>query len=117
MIRKALAWLLLLTLLLSIAAAGGETSPGTEKHDVYDIYDFSTGGTTLWRGAAIPLLPGMAVTSLANLPGRAEDTGISDGNGLWKARTIWPLERGGMAFLFWDELFFREFTKFMVEDL
>ena len=103
MIRKALAWLLLLTLLLSIAAAGGETSPGTEKHDVYDIYDFSTGGTTLWRGAAIPLLPGMAVTSLANLPGRAEDTGISDGDGLWKARTIWPLERGGMAFLFWDE--------------
>ena len=76
-------------------------SEGMEKHDVFDIYDLS-GDVYTWKGTAVLLLPGVLLTSAANLPAETEHTGLSDGSGLWKASAVLPLFEGRTAFILFD---------------
>lgn len=97
--KRLITWMLLLGLLVSPGMAAGE--PVSEKHDVFDVYDLSVeaGG---WMGAAVPLLSGLLLTSEANLPEAAENTGLSDGTGFWNARAVFPTGKGHLAFISYD---------------
>ena len=96
---------ILLIFLCSVQPAWANTEEGVaagkEKHDVFDIYDLS-GELYVWKGTALPLLPGVLLTSAANLPAETEHIGLSDGNGMWEARAVLPLFQGRTAFILFD---------------
>ncbi len=97
--KKTVAWLMAVLLLFPCLVSGEEAV--REKHDVYDLY--ALGGERYeWTGAAVPLMSGLALTSLANLPERVENTGLSDGTGFWNATMVYPMAEGHTAFVFFD---------------
>ena len=71
--KKLVALLLALILLMTAAAAQGSSTP-----DLYDIYD-RTGGGLKWTGNAVPFMEGVAFASPSVVPDDSTELAIWDG--------------------------------------
>ena len=99
--KKCLALLLALVLVLGCSSAPAEEETAVKEKDLFEIWDFS-GESMSWVCTAVPVADGAVMVSPALLPEKQDQLAVTDDSNVWEVKAVVPDPSGLMALLLYD---------------